>query len=865
MATTYSHPDVFVEETSGAPTIVGSSTSTAALVGQAVMGPTDKVGLVTSFQDYARQYGTNYQLNMNLEDSVWGFFANGGQRAFISRITGAGADAATATFSTIGGVPTPGASASANAAPWHLAAGQTLVVAFDGGSNHTYTFTATRAIKAGASGAMNPGASTTLLVNFNGTGIQTVLFAGTEAAAADVVNTINAQIEGGRAVVNGSNVDLQSDVLGTASSVVVTGGTGLTATGITVGSVSGTGNVANVEAVQMAEALTIIGTITDGTAANDGAAHLVFTSKTAGTSSLAQVKNTSTAVAFGFDFTSHAGLAAGAAAPEFSLDSFSVGAWGNAETGTTQRWGVTTAEALVNGGTQVKLTDITKAQVGDVVYLNDGTTTTIVHVRSIDVGNKRIQFQPVTIGSTIASGARAATASSHRAQTTLALAGLMADTIITVTSPSQFKVGSEVTIDDGTHPVLVRVVTKVNGIQVTLNASLGTAISQGAVVALQSFDLVVKVNAANATTYAFLSTQSTDAIDYYAVRLSGDTNESLLVVLSDLAPSISNPLLNRPAPVVDVAFTGGDDGATPGDNDYIGSSSAPKTGLYLFDDVKSINMLGVPGITTQNVQTTLSDYVTLRKDICSLQDPPLADDQPLEVLDFLNNVLNRDTSYSALYYPWLMVRDRYAPSTVTNPQKAVAPCGFLMGVWAQTDTDDNVSVAPLNKPVLGVTGLTHYTSDGEHDLLNPVGVNVIRTFPGEGIKVMGARTLWKTADGRHYINIRRELLFIENSLKTGLRFAVGRPIIDKTFRRVKRVVTSFLRGLWNQGMLFPSNDFPSSQFVKCDTENNPAESRNLGQLIVEVGVNCPPPAEFIVARVGLYDGSSTVDESVQNR
>jgi len=157
-------------------------------------------------------------------------------------------------------------------------------------------------------------------------------------------------------------------------------------------------------------------------------------------------------------------------------------------------------------------------------------------------------------------------------------------------------------------------------------------------------------------------------------------------------------------------------------------------------------------------------------------------------------------------------------------------------------------------------------SDGEQDLLNPIGINVIRSFQGEGIRVWGARTLTSYKDGRHYVNVRRELNYIKESLKRGLRFAIFELNEQRTWETVSQACNEFLLTMFNRGQLFSPDGTPERAFfVKCDAEINPTSERREGRMNVEIGVNPPLPAEFIVVRVGLWDGGSTVEEELARR
>ena len=84
----------------------------------------------------------------------------------------------------------------------------------------------------------------------------------------------------------------------------------------------------------------------------------------------------------------------------------------------------------------------------------------------------------------------------------------------------------------------------------------------------------------------------------------------------------------------------------------------------------------------------------------------------------------------------------------------------------------NVSVSYVNKAAVPVT-------DKDQEVLNmPMSgkaINAIRTFPGEGIKVWGARTLDGNSQDWRYINVRRTMIFLEQSVKNAARAYVFEP------------------------------------------------------------------------------------------
>jgi hypothetical protein len=200
-----------------------------------------------------------------------------------------------------------------------------------------------------------------------------------------------------------------------------------------------------------------------------------------------------------------------------------------------------------------------------------------------------------------------------------------------------------------------------------------------------------------------------------------------------------------------------------------------------------------------------------------------------------------------MYYPWIEVMD-----PITNKLVAIPPSGHVAGIWARNDNTRGVHKAPANEVVLGAVGLKYQTTKGEQDTLNPNGVNCIRAFPGRGIRVWGARTLTSDPAWR-YINVRRLFNYVEKSIENGTQWVVFEPNDRQLWARVRRDVSSFLKTVWRDGALFGSS--PDEAFyVKCDDELNPPESRDMGRLIIEIGMAPVKPAEFVIFRISQWAG-----------
>jgi hypothetical protein len=249
------------------------------------------------------------------------------------------------------------------------------------------------------------------------------------------------------------------------------------------------------------------------------------------------------------------------------------------------------------------------------------------------------------------------------------------------------------------------------------------------------------------------------------------------------------------------------------------------------------------------VQTMMIAHCERLGDRVAILDAP-PDLTPQEVKKWRMDVTGFDSSYAAMYYPWIKVMDPATDQVIALPSS-----GHLAGVWARNDNTRGVHKAPANEVVQGAVGLAYQTTKGEQDTLNPIGVNCIRAFPGRGIRVWGARTLSSNPSWR-YINVRRLFNYVEKSIEGGTQWVVFEPNDRKLWARVKRDASAFLRTVWRDGALFGSS--PSEAFyVKVDDELNPPESRDLGRLVIEIGLAPVKPAEFVIFRISQWAGPGT--------
>ncbi len=202
---------------------------------------------------------------------------------------------------------------------------------------------------------------------------------------------------------------------------------------------------------------------------------------------------------------------------------------------------------------------------------------------------------------------------------------------------------------------------------------------------------------------------------------------------------------------------------------------------------------------------------------------------------------------SALYHPWLRVRDPFGGSA--NPLRDVPPSGHVAGAISRTDRARGAHHTPANVPIFDAADLDVAYSSPDDGQLAAAGVNLIRCQPGRGLMIWGGRTLEPMPDGR-YLTHRRLLHRLVRSIRR-----VCEPIVfdangPQLWFQMARSVTSVLLDAFRMGAL--QGDRPEEAFrVRCDEQTNPPESRDLGRAICEVGVAPAVPMEFITLRVAL--------------
>ena len=277
---------------------------------------------------------------------------------------------------------------------------------------------------------------------------------------------------------------------------------------------------------------------------------------------------------------------------------------------------------------------------------------------------------------------------------------------------------------------------------------------------------------------------------------------------------------------------------------YMGKDEGPgrRTGLNVFNDISEINLVMAPGQSDPAIQDAVISHCENNKYRFAILDAA----EELGKDGIAKMPKPRDSQYAAYYFPWIQVYD---------PEKGnifVAPSGHMAGIYARSDSERGVHKAPANEIVRGALGLRYNITRPEQDFLNPRGINCIRNMGDRGIRVWGARTISSDPSWR-YINVRRLFLMIEQSIEIGTQWVVFEPNDQNLWKRVSRDLTAFLLRIYNSGALMGKT--PEEAFyVKCDSETNPPEVVDAGQMVCEIGIAPVKPAEFVIFRIGQMAG-----------
>ena len=332
------------------------------------------------------------------------------------------------------------------------------------------------------------------------------------------------------------------------------------------------------------------------------------------------------------------------------------------------------------------------------------------------------------------------------------------------------------------------------------------------------------------------------------------TGEQIVAALYNMFDSAAlNPVgISVDGPRYLVSLTGGSDGNVPAAIHYGGVTDEVNgsTGFAALEDIEDVSIVMTPAAAADatNHQAIVAEVqkhcrkMRYRVGIVDSRESMSLS----EVREFRSNF---DDSRLALYYPWVVVADpRGINDTITVP-----PAGYIAGVFANTDVQRGVHKPPANEPVIGALRFAQDINRFQQELLNPNGINCLRSFTGRGHRVWGGRTLASDPEWK-YVNVRRYFLYLERSIEKSTQWIVFEPNGERLWANVKTTVEDFLYNEWFNGRLLGSSK--TAYFVRCDRSTMTQNDLDNGRLVCEIGVAALKPAEFVIFRIGQKTADS---------
>jgi phage tail sheath protein FI len=365
------------------------------------------------------------------------------------------------------------------------------------------------------------------------------------------------------------------------------------------------------------------------------------------------------------------------------------------------------------------------------------------------------------------------------------------------------------------------------------------------------FDLVV-TRGVTVESFNSLSLDPADSRNAISV-VNSPVSGSALVALTYTGPSTYGST-NAPAIVSAVSLASGSEGsATP---DLVAATALLDVVITPLD----INLPGVNSSTTINA--ILSAWAGVRNNVFLVVDgiKGATNDSAATNATAQEGLITGGSSITpastvGIYAPWIISED--PSSTVPGASKLLPPGGFVLGQFARSDIVKGVQKAPAgtSTSLRGALAPVFRYSSADLDAMAPVGLNIIRTTPGAGICIWGARTT-KVGMPDRYISVRRTLIYLEYALTELTRPAIFEDNDADLWSYLTQIISQFLQSQWQAGVLKGASA-TEAFYIECDAANNPPSSANAGQVNIQIGVALSAPAEFIVINIGQQLVSST--------
>ncbi len=313
----------------------------------------------------------------------------------------------------------------------------------------------------------------------------------------------------------------------------------------------------------------------------------------------------------------------------------------------------------------------------------------------------------------------------------------------------------------------------------------------------------------------------------------------------------------------------------PGDQALTGTGQN-RRGLQLLEPFDEVAIVSAPARTDAASYDALLTHCETMKDRVAILDGPERVDNVARLTEVVTAPVPRrtrreseeepaeppagglrprqsDRGFGAFYFPWLVCPDPLTGELVSCP-----PSGHVAGIWARVDAERGVHKAPANAEPRGAVNLTQMVTQQEQGELNQAGVNCLRFFGQEGIRVWGARTLAGKGSEWTYVNVRRLFNMVEESIAQSTRWVVFEPNDRTLWKSIRRDVGAFLLQVWRDGALMGATP-EEAFFVQCDEETNPPEVIDQGRVVIRIGMAPVKPAEFVVFQIGQTAAGPTLE------
>ncbi|MBK9390497.1 MAG: phage tail sheath subtilisin-like domain-containing protein [Bacteroidetes bacterium] len=331
---------------------------------------------------------------------------------------------------------------------------------------------------------------------------------------------------------------------------------------------------------------------------------------------------------------------------------------------------------------------------------------------------------------------------------------------------------------------------------------------------------------------------------------------SIFVSPAVVSGNITIDGITRGADSVTVVLAGGSDGSVVQSSDVIGAGvKALGRGIYALDEVNEQFALALPDFAGDSTtESLLVTYAEERQDIVALVQPPKGSN-PQEAIAYRRKTLGGQSSYAAMYYPWVKVPD---PLNRNRP-KTVPPAGHIAGRYAYTDITENVGKAPagVNRGQLRfLSGVERVLTKGDRDSLYPAQVNPIVSDDSIGVAIFGNKTLQVVGDFTD-VNIRRTFINLRKEQEAGLVDILFENIGPATFSLIVARLDQYLEGKFLAGVIGSGVPLKEQAFkVVCDETNNPESIQIQKRIVIDEFIKPNLAAEFIHLRLQrVFDAS----------